>query len=73
MSFAAWAHGTQDFSFAASESHAFIHHPITVMDVAAYLARVGFTGSATPDAETLRSLHLAHLYTVPFEADDRLR
>jgi len=37
------------------------------MDVAAYLARIGFSGSARPDAETLRRLHLAHLYTVPFE------
>ena len=37
------------------------------MDVAAYLARIGFTGSARPDAETLRRLHLAHLCTVPFE------
>ena len=37
------------------------------MDVAAYLARIGFTGSARPDADTLRRLHLAHLYTVPFE------
>ena len=38
-----------------------------VMNVAAYLARIGFTGSARPGAETLRQLHLAHLYTVPFE------
>ena len=37
------------------------------MNVAAYLARIGFTGSATPDAETLRQLHLAHLYAAPFE------
>ena len=37
------------------------------MNVAAYLARIGFTGSARPDADTLRRLHLTHLYTVPFE------
>jgi N-hydroxyarylamine O-acetyltransferase len=37
------------------------------MNVAAYLARIGFAGSARPDAETLRRLHLAHLCTVPFE------
>jgi N-hydroxyarylamine O-acetyltransferase len=37
------------------------------MDVAAYLARIGFTDSARPDAESLRRLHLAHLFTVPFE------
>jgi N-hydroxyarylamine O-acetyltransferase len=37
------------------------------MNVAAYLARIGFTGLVRPDAETLRRLHLAHLYTVPFE------
>jgi N-hydroxyarylamine O-acetyltransferase len=37
------------------------------MDIAAYLARIGFTGPAHPNAETLRRLHVAHLYTVPFE------
>lgn len=37
------------------------------MDTAAYLARIGFTGPTDPSAETLRRLHLAHLYTVPFE------
>lgn len=37
------------------------------MDIAAYLARIGFTGPIEPMAETLRRLHLAHLYTVPFE------
>ena len=37
------------------------------MNVAAYLARIGFSGSARPDAETLRQLHLAHLCAVPFE------
>jgi len=37
------------------------------MDVAAYLARIGFTGPTHPTTETLRALHLAHLYSVPFE------
>ena len=37
------------------------------MDTAAYLVRIGYSGSVTPGAETLCALHLAHLYTVPFE------
>ncbi|HST09381.1 MAG TPA: arylamine N-acetyltransferase [Terriglobales bacterium] len=37
------------------------------MDTAAYLARIRYAGAVLPDAETLRGLHLAHLYTVPFE------
>jgi N-hydroxyarylamine O-acetyltransferase len=37
------------------------------MDAAAYLARIGFSGSTDPNPDTLRRLHLAHLYTVPFE------
>lgn len=37
------------------------------MDVTAYLARLGFTGPLTPNAATLRALHRAHLYAVPFE------
>jgi N-hydroxyarylamine O-acetyltransferase len=37
------------------------------MDVGAYLARIGYSGSTDPSAETLRRLHLAHLYAVPFE------
>ena len=37
------------------------------MDTAAYLARIGYAGSTDPTAETLRALHLAHLYTSPFE------
>ena len=38
-----------------------------MFDSKAYLARIGFHGSTDPTAETLRSLHLAHLYAVPFE------
>ena len=37
------------------------------MDVPAYLARICYRGPSDPSAETLRGLHLAHLYTVPFE------
>lgn len=37
------------------------------MDVAAYLERIGYTGSTAPTAETLRSVQRAHLYAVPFE------
>ncbi|MFN7993229.1 MAG: arylamine N-acetyltransferase [Bryobacteraceae bacterium] len=37
------------------------------MNVAAYLDRIAYTGPLDPILATLRSLHLAHLYTVPFE------
>lgn len=37
------------------------------MDIAAYLERIRYTGPLAVSAETLRALHLAHLYTVPFE------
>jgi len=33
----------------------------------AYLARIGYCGSLTPTAETLRQLQVAHLLSVPFE------
>jgi len=36
-------------------------------DMAAYLERIGYCGSLTPDAETLRNIHRAHLFEVPFE------
>ncbi len=36
-------------------------------DVAAYLARIGYTGPATPTSGTLRDVHRAHLFAVPFE------
>ncbi|PYX42331.1 MAG: acetyltransferase, partial [Acidobacteria bacterium] len=38
-----------------------------MLDSKAYLARINYTGPTTPTAETLRALHLAHLYAVPFE------
>ena len=37
------------------------------MDVDRYLARIAYTGPTNPTHETLRRLHVAHLYTVPFE------
>ena len=37
------------------------------MDIPAYLERIGYQGSVSPSAETLRNLQLAHLFTVPFE------
>src|SRR5437867_421475 len=37
------------------------------MNIDAYLKRINYTGSRVPSPETLRSLQLAHLHTVPFE------
>src|SRR6202051_2481392 len=37
------------------------------MDVQAYLRRIDYQGSLTPDIDLLHSLHRAHLFTVPFE------
>ena len=37
------------------------------MNVAAYLQRIGYSGPVTPTAETLRQLHCAHMFSVPFE------
>src|SRR5260370_7395919 len=37
------------------------------MNVPAYLRRIGYSGPITPTLETLRSIHRAHLETVPFE------
>ncbi|MGH9501564.1 MAG: arylamine N-acetyltransferase family protein [Terriglobales bacterium] len=38
--------------------------PTAVSD---YLQRIGYTGSREPTARTLREVHRAHLFTVPFE------
>lgn len=38
-----------------------------VMDVQAYLARIGYSGPTPPTLETLRTIHRAHLLSVPFE------
>lgn len=37
------------------------------MDIPTYLARLNYTNSVKPDAETLHGLQLAHLRTIPFE------
>lgn len=37
------------------------------MDLQAYLERINYTGPLDPTAETLRTLHQAHLLAVPFE------
>jgi N-hydroxyarylamine O-acetyltransferase len=38
-----------------------------MMDAAAYLERIHYRGPLEPTAETLRNLHLRHMYAVPFE------
>ena len=40
---------------------------MTVMEIDAYLKRIGYSGSLEPGIETLRQLHRAHLLAVPFE------
>ncbi len=42
------------------------------MDTSAYLERIGYAGALSISPETLRALHLAHMYTVPFENLDIL-
>ncbi len=37
------------------------------MDIAAYLERIGHRGPLDVSLDTLRALHLAHMYSVPFE------
>ncbi len=38
-----------------------------MVNVSSYLARIGYSGSISPTSEVLRSLHLAHMRSVPFE------
>lgn len=38
-----------------------------MLDVNAYLARIGYQGPTAPIPETLRSIHRAHMMAVPFE------
>jgi N-hydroxyarylamine O-acetyltransferase len=38
-----------------------------MVDVPAYLDRIAYSGSTAPSAETVRALHRAHLFSVPFE------
>jgi N-hydroxyarylamine O-acetyltransferase len=42
----------------------------TAIDTAAYLDRIGHRGDTAPTLQTLREIHLAHLYAVPFENID---
>ena len=45
-----------------------------MIDIGAYLARIGLPGERHPDLGTLRELHLAHMASIPFEnVDVRLR
>ncbi len=41
-------------------------------DLDAYFRRIGYTGSPSPDLDTLRKLHLAHATSIPFENLDAL-
>jgi N-hydroxyarylamine O-acetyltransferase len=41
-----------------------------MIDVPAYLRRIGYGGPLAPAIDTLRGLHWAHLLTVPFENFD---
>ena len=38
-----------------------------MLDLSAYLARISYAGPLNPSADTLRALHRAHMYAVPFE------
>src|SRR6516164_4638735 len=38
-----------------------------MLEISAYLDRIKYSGSSDPTAETLRALHRAHLFSVPFE------
>ena len=38
-----------------------------MFEIKAYLDRIGYNGPLTPNADTLRELHRAHLLSVPFE------
>lgn len=42
------------------------------MDINAYLERIGYNGSLEPTVETLKQLHRAHMFAVPFENLDIL-
>lgn len=37
------------------------------MELAAYLARIGYAGQPRPDLATLRAVHRAHLQSIPYE------
>ncbi len=40
---------------------------MSLIDLDVYLRRIGYSGSREPIAETLRGLHHAHFYAIPFE------
>jgi N-hydroxyarylamine O-acetyltransferase len=40
---------------------------MNVVDIPAYLSRIGYSGSTEPSVATLRAIHRAHLFAVPFE------
>ena len=42
------------------------------MELSAYLQRIGFRGTARPDLATLKAMHKAHQYAIPFENLDVL-
>jgi N-hydroxyarylamine O-acetyltransferase len=44
-----------------------------MLNVASYLARIGYAGPATPTENVLRAIHRQHLLTVPFENLDIAR
>ena len=41
-------------------------------DLASYFERIGYSGPAEPDLQTLTALHLAHVDAIPFECIDTL-
>jgi len=42
------------------------------LDLSAYLQRIRFDGSVRPDLATLKAIHRAHQYAIPFENLDVL-
>ena len=37
------------------------------MDISAYFHRIGYNGAAKPDLHTLKAIHRAHVFAIPFE------